>query len=146
MRAGSIELQTEREGKMAELSEKARKLFENPNLLFVATANADGSPQVTPVWTGLDNGYITFNTAVGRVKERNMRRDPRVGLSITARDDPFDKVDIAGRVIDIIEGDEAYAQIDDLSEKYLGQRPYPWRRPNERRVKVLIEPVRVHEM
>lgn len=131
---------------MAELSEKARKLFEDPNFLFVATVNADGSPQVTPVWTALDNGHITFNTAVGRVKERNLRRDPRVGLSITAKDDPFKKVDIVGRVVDFIEGDEAYAQIDDLSEKYIGQRPYPWRREDEQRVKVVIEPVRVHEM
>jgi len=131
---------------MAELSEKARKLFEGPNFLFVATVNADGSPQVTPVWTALDNGHITFNTAVGRVKERNLRRDPRVGLSITAKDNPMDKVDIAGRVVDFVEGDEAYAQIDDLAEKYIGQRPYPWLQEGEKRVKVVIEPVRVHEM
>jgi PPOX class probable F420-dependent enzyme len=131
---------------MAELSEKARKLFENPNYLFVATINPDGSPQVTPVWTALENGHITFNTAVGRVKERNMRRDPRVGLSITAKDNPMDKVDVAGRVVDFIEGDEAYAQIDDLAEKYIGQRPYPWLQEGEKRVKIVIEPVRVHEM
>jgi PPOX class probable F420-dependent enzyme len=130
---------------MAELSEKARKLFEDPNFLFVATINPDGSPQVTPVWTELDNGHITFNTAVGRVKERNMRRDPRVGLSITARDDPMNKVDVAGRVVDFVEGDAAYAQIDDLAEKYIGQRPYPWLRDDEKRVKIVIEPVRVHE-
>ena len=131
---------------MAELSDKAKALFEDPNLLCVGTVNSDGSPQVTPVWTALDNGHITFNTAVGRAKERNLRRDPRVGLSITAKDDPFKKVDIVGRVVDFIEGDEAYAQIDDLSEKYIGQRPYPWRRESEQRVKVVIEPVRVHEM
>jgi PPOX class probable F420-dependent enzyme len=131
---------------MAELSDKARKLFEDPNFLFVATINADGSPQVTPVWTALDNGHITFNTAIGRVKERNMRRDPRVGLSITAKDNPMDKVDVAGRVVDFIEGDEAFAQIDDLAEKYIGQRPYPWLQEGEKRVKIVIEPVRVHEM
>jgi PPOX class probable F420-dependent enzyme len=131
---------------MAQLSDKARALFEDPNLLFVGTVNADGSPQVTPVWTALDNGHITFNTAVGRAKERNLRRDPRVGLSITAKDDPFKKVDIVGRVVDFVEGDEAYAQIDDLAEKYIGQRPYPWLQAGEQRVKVVIEPVRVHEM
>ena len=75
-----------------------------------------------------------------------MRRDPRVGLSITARDNPMDKADIAGRVVDLIEGDEAYAQIDDLAEKYIGQRPYPWLGEGEKRIKVVIEPVRVHEM
>ena len=130
---------------MAELSDKARKLFEDPNILFVGTVNADGSPQVTPVWTGLENGYITFNTAVGRAKERNLRRDPRIGLSITARDNPMEKVDVIGRVVDMIVGEDADNQIDDFAEKYIGQRPYPWRR-GETRVKVLIEPVRVHEM
>lgn len=130
---------------MAELSDKARKLFEDPNILFVGTVNTDGSPQVTPVWTGLENGYITFNTAIGRAKERNMRRDPRVGLSITARDNPMEKVDVIGRVVDMIVGEDADNQIDDFAEKYIGQRPYPWRR-GETRVKVLIEPVRVHEM
>ena len=130
---------------MADLTDKARKLFEDPNLLFVGTVNSDGAPQVTPVWTHLENGYITFNTAKGRAKERNLRRDPRVGLSIAAREDPMTKVDVIGRVVDMIEGDEAEAQIDDLSEKYIGQRPYPWRR-GETRIKVLVEPVRVYSM
>jgi PPOX class probable F420-dependent enzyme len=130
---------------MAELNDKARRLFEDPNILFVATVNGDGSPQVTPVWTHLDNGSITFNTAVGRAKERNLRRDPRVGLSITARDDPWDKVDVIGRVVEMIEGEEADDQIDDFAEKYIGQRPYPWRR-GETRVKVVVEPVRVYQM
>jgi PPOX class probable F420-dependent enzyme len=131
---------------MAELNKKTRQLFEGPNYLFVATINADGSPQVTPVWTALRNGHITFNTALGRVKERNLRRDPRVGLSITAREDPWDKADVRGRAVDFVEGEEADAQIDDLSEKYTGQRPYSWRREDERRVIVVIEPERVYEM
>jgi PPOX class probable F420-dependent enzyme len=131
---------------MASLSDKARKLFTDPNYLFVGTVNEDGSPQVTPVWTDLQDGRIRFNTAVGRVKERNLRRDPRIGMSITARDNPWNKVDVRGRVVDFIEGEEADANIDDLSEKYTGQRPYPWRNPDERRVIVVIEPERVHEM
>ena len=131
---------------MAKLSEKARKLFTDPNYLFVGTVNSDGSPQVTPVWTDEKDGKIRFNTAVGRVKERNLRRDPRVGLSITARDNPYDKADIGGRVVDWIEGEEADAHIDDLADKYLGQRPYPWRNPEEKRVIVVMEPERVHEM
>jgi PPOX class probable F420-dependent enzyme len=131
---------------MAALSDKARKLFTDPNYLFIGTINPDGSPQVTPVWTDLQDGRIRFNTAIGRVKERNLRRDPRVGMSITARDNPWDKVDVRGRVVDWIEGEEADKHIDDLSEKYTGQRPYPWRNPEERRVTVVIEPERVHEM
>jgi PPOX class probable F420-dependent enzyme len=131
---------------MAQLSEKARKLFEDPNYMFLGTVDSDGAPQVTPVWTDLADGRIRFNTAIGRVKERNLRRDPRVALSITARDNPWDKVDVRGRVVEFIEGEEADAHIDDLSEKYTGQRPYAFRAPGERRVTVVIEPDRVHEM
>lgn len=131
---------------MAGLSDKAQKLFTDPNYLFVGTVNSDGSPQVTPVWTDVQDGRIRFNTAIGRVKERNLRRDPRIGMSITARDNPWEKVDVRGRVVDWVEGEEADNHIDDLSEKYTGQRPYPWRNPEERRVIVVIEPERVHEM
>jgi PPOX class probable F420-dependent enzyme len=131
---------------MAELSEKARKLFMDPNYLYVGTTNPDGSPQVTVVWTDVEDGRIRFNTAIGRVKERNLRRDPRIGMTITARDNPWDKVDVRGRVVDFIEGEEADRHIDDLSEKYTGQRPYPWRQPDERRVIVVTEPARVYEM
>lgn len=131
---------------MAELSRKARSLFEEANLLFVATSNPDGSPQVTPVWTDVEDGRIRFNTAVGRVKERNLRRDPRVGLSITHRDDPWNKADIRGRVVDFVEGEAADRHIDELSEKYTGRTPYPWRSAEERRVTVLVEPERVYEM
>jgi PPOX class probable F420-dependent enzyme len=133
-------------GDMAELDDKTRKLFEGPNLMFVATVNLDGSPQVTPVWAALENGYVTFNTAVGRVKERNLRRNPRVGLSMVSKDNPYEKADISGLVVDMIEGEEADSQIDDLAEKYLGQRPYPWRNPDETRLKILVEPVRVYTM
>ena len=78
-------------------------------------------------------------------KVRNLRRDARVGLSITARDNPWEKADIRGRTVDFIEGKEADDHLDDLSEKYIGQRPYPWRNPEEKRVIVVVEPVRVHE-
>jgi PPOX class probable F420-dependent enzyme len=131
---------------MAALSDKARKLFTDPNYLYVGTTNPDGSPQVTVVWTDLQDSSIRFNTAIGRVKERNLRRDPRIGMTITARDNPWDKVDVRGRVVDFVEGEEADQHIDDLSEKYTGQRPYPWRQPDERRVIVVIEPARVYEM
>ena len=131
---------------MAGLSDKARKLFTDPNYLYVGTTNPDGSPQVTVVWTDVQDGRIRFNTAIGRVKERNLRRDPRIGMTITARDNPWAKVDIRGRVVDFVEGEEADRHIDDLSEKYTGQRPYPWRQPEERRVIVVIEPARVYEM
>ena len=126
---------------MAELDDSTRSKIEGPNLAFLAEVMEDGSPHVSPVWIDHENGHLTFNTAIGRLKERNIRRDARVALSIADRDDPFSKVDIRGRVVEIIEGEEAERQIDALAKKYIGQDTYPWRRPGEVRVKVLVEPL-----
>jgi PPOX class probable F420-dependent enzyme len=126
---------------VAELNEDVRRKIEGPNLAFLAEVMEDGSPHVSPVWIELENGHLTFNTAVGRLKERNMRLDPRVAISIADKDDPYDKVDIRGRVVEIVEGEEADRQIDRLAKKYTGRDTYPWRRPGEVRVKVLVEPL-----
>ena len=128
---------------MAELTESARSILEAPNLAFVATVSEDGSPQVSPVWIEVEDGRLAFNTVVGNRKERNMRRDPRVAVSITAKDNFFDKVDILGRVVEMIEGEDADRQIDRLAEKYLGKDEYPWRNPAETRIKIVVEPVSV---
>ncbi len=125
---------------MTELSDKAKRLISAPNLAHLATLMPDGSPQVTPVWVDLEDGKIVLNTAAGRVKERNMRRDPRVALSIVSGSDPYDRVSVRGRVIDIRNGDEAVAHIDKLAKKYLGRETYPNHRPDEQRVIVEIEP------
>jgi PPOX class probable F420-dependent enzyme len=126
---------------MAELDDNARSKIEGPNLAFLADVMEDGSPHVSPVWIALENGYVTFNTAVGRLKEKNMRRDPRVAISVADKDNFFDKVDIRGRVVEMIEGEEADRQIDQLAKKYLGEDEYPWRNPAETRVKVLVQPL-----
>ncbi len=128
---------------MAKLSEKVRSMIEAPNLAFLAEVMEDGSPHVSPVWITLEDGNISFNTAVGRLKERNMRRDSRVAISLADKDNFYDKVDIRGRVVELIEGDEAERQIDELAKKYIGEDTYPWRRPGEVRVKVVVEPVAV---
>jgi PPOX class probable F420-dependent enzyme len=125
---------------MAQLSEKARRLIEGPNLAFLADLKDDGSPHVSPVWIHHEDGYITFNTAIGRLKERNIRRDPRIAISIANADDPYEKIDIRGRVVEIIEGEDADRHIDELAKKYTGNDAYPWRRPGERRVKMVVEP------
>ena len=130
---------------MAELTENARKKLTEPNFAYLATVMEDGSPHVNPVWVDVDDGRVVFNTAVGRVKERNIRRDPRVALSVADKENPYDKVDIRGRVVDIIEGEEADRHIDELAMKYMGQETYPYRQPGERRLKVVIEPTVVAE-
>jgi len=123
---------------MAQLSESDREKIEAPNLAFLATVMEDGSPQLSPVWIAMEDDRITFNTALGRLKERNMRRDPRVAISVANRDDFYDRVTIRGRVVEMIEGEVAENQIDDLSRKYAG-KDYS-HKPGEARLKVVVEP------
>ena len=129
---------------MKELNEKAKRLLSEPNLAHLATLMPDGSPQVTPVWVDLAGERVLINTAGGRVKERNMRRDPRVAISIVSSSDPYDRVSICGRVVEIRDGDEADRHIDKLAKKYLGVDTYPNHRPEEHRVIVEIEPESVY--
>jgi PPOX class probable F420-dependent enzyme len=128
---------------MAQLPEDVRKLFEGENFWHVATVNPDGSPQSTPMWVMLRDGKILVNTAVGRRKARNIDRDPRVALSLTDPDNVYRSVQVQGKVVDTVTGDQAEADIDSLSEKYTGQTPYPWRNPGEHRVTYLVEPGKV---
>ncbi len=128
---------------MAELNEKARKLIEEPNFGYLATVMEDGSPQVSPVWVDLENGYVSFNTARGRVKERNLRRDPRVTLTVVNHENPYEYAVIRGRLAGDTH-DGADENIDKLAKKYLGKDEYPFRRPGEQRVIFRIEPERVN--
>jgi len=128
---------------MAELPEDVRKLFEDKQFWHVATVNPDGSPQSTPMWVSVRDGKILLNTALGRRKARNLEENPRVALSLVDPGNPYKSLQVQGRVVDTITGDQAEADIDSLSEKYTGQTPYPWRGPDERRVTYLVEPTKV---
>jgi PPOX class probable F420-dependent enzyme len=128
---------------MAELTDKARALIDDPNFAHLATVGRDCVPQLTPVWIDRDGDTIRINTAKGRAKDRNMRRDPRVAVSIAATDDPYERVEIRGHVVGIVDEPEARAHIDGLNRKYHGSdEDYP-ARPGEERVIFLIEPERV---
>ena len=111
----------------------------------LATINADGTPQVTPVWFDWDGSRIRINTAKGRVKDKNLRRTPAVALSIMDPDNPYRYVQVKGRVATVTESG-ADAHIDALSKKYLGQDRYPYRKPGEERVTFTIAPDRVQTM
>ena len=102
-------------------------------LAHLGTVMANGSPQVTPVWFDYDGSLIRVNSAKGRVKDRNMRRDPRVALSIVDPANPYRYLGLRGRVVEITESG-ADAHIDRLAKKYLGQDRYPYRRSGEVRV------------
>src|SRR5579872_6000662 len=88
---------------MAEVPEKYRDLFEKPAFCHLVTLMPDGSPQVTPVWCDLQNGAIVINTAKGRLKDRNMRRDPRVALEVSDPANPYRYLQIRGRVTEVTE-------------------------------------------
>ena len=114
-----------------------KKAFAN-----LATVMPNGSPQVTPVWFDFDGRYLRVNSARGRVKDKNMRRDPRVALSILDPDNPYRYLEIRGRVIKITE-DGAVEHTNLLAKKYLGAERNPSRRPDQVRVMYVIEPRRV---
>ncbi len=111
-------------------------------LAHLATTMDSGKPQVTPIWFSYDGEHILLNSALGRVKDRNMRKRPHVALSITDPDNDYRYIQIMGTITEIVEegGD---AHIDTLAKKYLGKDRYPWRQPGEVRVIYKITPERV---
>ena len=125
---------------------RIRKLFEDKNFVFLSSLMKDGSPQVTPTWTDIENGYILINTAIGRIKQQNISRDPRVALAIADQNNPYDMVTIRGKVIEQISGDVAEEHIDKLAKKYIGKDKYPGRSPGEKRVLFKIKPEKIFHM
>jgi len=104
----------------------------------IATVMPDGSPQVTPVWIDYRNGRIAFNTARGRVKDKNLKEGAKIALSITDPDNPYRYVQVRGTVAKVTE-DGADKHIDALAKKYMGVDKYPFHTPNEKRVIYEIE-------
>ena len=84
------------------MDSKAETLLNGKNLVFLATTMVDGSPQVTPVWGNFENSHILINTAEGRLKHRNIMRDPRVAVSVVDSKNPLDMTSIRGKVVEII--------------------------------------------
>ncbi len=125
------------------IPETALDLFsdEKKAIAFVATTMPDGTPQVTPVWFDYDGQHVNFNTAKGRVKERNLREHPQVAMAIIDPENPYRYVQIRGRAELTEEGAEAHT--DKLAKKYMGVDRYPYRQPGEIRVKVMVTPEHV---
>jgi PPOX class probable F420-dependent enzyme len=128
---------------MATIPASHTDLLTKPTFANVATLNADGSPQVTPVWVDYDGTHVLINTARGRVKAKNLAHEPRVAVSISDPENPYRYLSIQGRVIEMTEaGSDAH--IDKMAKKYLGKDKYPYRAPGEVRVIVKIAPEKVH--
>ena len=131
--------------KATSLSAAVREFLGARTFVHLATSMADGSPQVSPVWVETDGDLILVNSATGRVKDRNIRRDARVALSAVHPDDPYRALMIRGRVVRVTE-EGAEEGIDRLARKYLGTERYEWRRPGEVRVLYHIQPETVATM
>lgn len=128
---------------MTPLHKEQLKLIQGKNFGFLGTVNRDGSPHVTPVWVDTDGEFLLVNTAIGRVKERNTRKDPRVAVSIAKQDDPYNWITVNGKVVEWIEGSKAEAHIDRLANKYTGAVKFTKSNPEERRVIFKIKPEHV---
>ena len=126
----------------ATLSSVVRKLFEDKNFAHVATLMPDGSPQVTPVWVELQGDYIVWNSDESYQKIRNLRRDPRVAISIFDHENPERCVWVWGRVVEI-RPDSDGSHVDHMSKKFKGTDIYEAHLPNEQRRIVFVEPVSV---
>jgi PPOX class probable F420-dependent enzyme len=124
------------------MDSKAEKLLNGKNLVFLATTMADGSPQVTPVWGNFEDSHVLINTAEGRLKHKNILRDPRVAVSIVDSKNPLDMTSIRGKVVKIIP-DYDYKHADFLTKKYLGRERYPFKRPDEKRIILKIKPEKI---
>jgi PPOX class probable F420-dependent enzyme len=118
------------------LSAEARALIDRPNFAHLATLMPDGSPQSVPVWVGREGDRLIVCTSEGSLKGRNTRRDPRVSLSIVDFRDPYEELQLRGRVVER-RPDPDLAIMDPVSHKYIG-KPFPMR-SYEGRVALVIE-------
>jgi PPOX class probable F420-dependent enzyme len=114
-------------------------LFDKPAFGSFTTLMPDGSPQTTPVWVDLVDGKVWLTTVLGRQKDKNVRRDPRVAVTLIDPANPYRYLEIRGKVDDITT-DGATQHIDKMAKKYIGQDKYPWARPGEQRVLLKITP------
>jgi len=124
---------------------KVEQLFQEKNLIFIATINSDGSPQLTPVWGTFDNGHVLINTAEGRLKHKNVLRDPRVTISVVDHENPLNMTSIKGEVIEIIP-DYDYSHANKLTKQYMGISEYPFKRDGEKRIIFKIKPMKIFVM
>jgi len=125
------------------IPEKFATLLHKKSFAQIATIMPDGSPQVTPVWVDYDGKNILFNSVKGHVKDKNLRRDPRISLAVQDPDNPYSYFQVRGRVIAITEKG-ASEHIDKMAQKYTGQPKYAYGRPGEVRVIYTIEPEHIN--
>jgi len=118
------------------LDPKVLALLSRPNFAHLATLMPDGSPNVTPIWIGLQDDHILITSDENSLKVKNLRRDPRLAVSVVDFHDPYEEVQIRGRVVEFRD-DSKFEILDAISQKYTGKE-FPWRNPAGR-VALIIE-------
>ena len=126
----------------ASIPESHRDLLDGPVYVQMATYMKDGSIQVNPVWCSFDGEHILINSALGRVKDKNLRANPTITILAMDPENSYRWLEVRGTVDEITE-DGADEHIDDLADLYLNQRPYPFRQEGEVRVIYKIKPLKV---
>ena len=111
------------------LEPEVAELFGGGHVVHLTTLRPDGSPQSRPVWTIVDDGAVVFFTQPSSPKARDIKRDPRVALSVTDRRNSYRSAWLRGRVAEVIEGERALEIIDRISNAYIGG-PFPMRSGN----------------
>jgi PPOX class probable F420-dependent enzyme len=133
------------ETRTSAIPEQYRDLLESTALANVATIGPNGEPQVNPVWFDWDGTHLLFSQTTSRQKHRNVQREPRIAVSIVDPRNPYRYLEIRGRVVRI-DDDPDNAFINSMAKKYLGQDVYPWHRPGDRRVVIVVEPEHTTQM
>ncbi len=127
------------------LPENLLALLRQPSICYLATTMPDGSPQLTQTWVDTDGEHVLINSVQTHVKVRNIARDPRVAVAISARERPSRYCWVRGRVLQVTT-DGAADHIDTLSQKYIG-KPYQWYGGRDQvRVIIVIEPEKISEL
>lgn len=111
------------------LTAEARAVLNSTPIAHLASLLPDGSPHSVPLWIGTVGERVAFLTGPDSLKARNLRRDPRVAISLTPPDAPFPPILLRGRVAEWLAGEPAWAVVDEIAIKYTGQ---PYGREQER--------------
>jgi len=129
---------------MSQMTEPVIQLLKGKNFACLATLMNDGSPQVTPTWIDLDeeSGSILISTVEGRIKHKNVTKDPRVAISLVDDQNPYSMVTISGRVIEQT-NEGANDHIDKLARKYLKAEKYPGHSTDVKRIILKIKPEKI---
>ncbi|MDG7043790.1 MAG: PPOX class F420-dependent oxidoreductase [Nitrososphaerota archaeon] len=124
------------------MNPKVEELINGKNFGYIASVSNGGNPHVTPVWIDMEGEYVLVNTAIGRVKQKNLRENAKVAIAVSDQANPYHYALVRGKIYkQTTKGADEH--IDKLAKKYLGKDSYPWKSPNEQRVILYIKPERV---